>query len=619
MNRNLDGTVEGTRKAIAALVDLGKTDAAIQRIVDKFDLTKELLTGMAAEVRETKREIDLKPTLPNQDADKASAVAFAKEREETNKALAKRIEDSKQSDTERAIDQRAEQIVKELGDKITLAAAKIQARTEIGNEKATQAYEGTISGFTDRVVSAESSGNRSIKNPNSTATGLGQFIESTWLRLFKKYFPTEAATMTDPAILALRTNGQKSRAMIDAYARENAGILQKAGVSVDEVALQLAHFLGPQGAVNVLKAKPGTLAADVLSPDAVKANPKILGNGRTVDDVIAYGQKRAGISSAGTKRLDEGEDFDRNLIQQKTAIEQLKEETGLRAALNPLINDYGKALSTQQKAQELFNLAQEHGTAAGRELTSTQQLLTGDLSKLTPAAQEQALAMRALATGYGEADASANQLVESQERLRSKVEEWRDFSKDATKGFIQDLVAGKSAAEALGGVLEKIGGKLLDLALDDLFGSSGSSGWFSSIFKKDGGPIKLAGGGGVRGPGGPRADKVPAMLSNGEFVVNAAATQKNRGLLEAINSGKSLMLANGGIVRAPSMPNLSSTFAAQRSVGPSITYAPTVDARGADVAAVTRLEAALQQDRRDFTSKVIGTIRTAKQTRQKGI
>ena len=45
-------------------------------------------------------------------------------------------------------------------------------------------------------------------------------------------------------------------------------------------------------------------------------------------------------------------------------------------------------------------------------------------------------------------------------------------------------------------------------------------------------------GGYVSGPGGSRTDSIPARLSNGEFVVNAQATKRNRSLLEAINSGE---------------------------------------------------------------------------------
>lgn len=44
-------------------------------------------------------------------------------------------------------------------------------------------------------------------------------------------------------------------------------------------------------------------------------------------------------------------------------------------------------------------------------------------------------------------------------------------------------------------------------------------------------------GGQIRGPGGKRGDKIPAWLSDTEFVVNAASTAKNLGLLSAMNSG----------------------------------------------------------------------------------
>ncbi|HHW2025288.1 TPA: phage tail tape measure C-terminal domain-containing protein [Pseudomonas aeruginosa] len=48
--------------------------------------------------------------------------------------------------------------------------------------------------------------------------------------------------------------------------------------------------------------------------------------------------------------------------------------------------------------------------------------------------------------------------------------------------------------------------------------------------------VGFANGGYVTGPGTGRSDSIPAMLSNGEFVVNAEATRRNRSLLEAINS-----------------------------------------------------------------------------------
>jgi TP901 family phage tail tape measure protein len=51
------------------------------------------------------------------------------------------------------------------------------------------------------------------------------------------------------------------------------------------------------------------------------------------------------------------------------------------------------------------------------------------------------------------------------------------------------------------------------------------------------GPARFAKGGSVRGPGSGIGDRINALLSNGEYVVNADAARKNLGFLDAINSG----------------------------------------------------------------------------------
>lgn len=56
-------------------------------------------------------------------------------------------------------------------------------------------------------------------------------------------------------------------------------------------------------------------------------------------------------------------------------------------------------------------------------------------------------------------------------------------------------------------------------------------------------------GGIVSGPGSGTSDSIPTMLSDGEFVINARDTARNRGLLEMINQGANLQgLAAGGQV-----------------------------------------------------------------------
>ncbi|QTD91288.1 phage tail tape measure C-terminal domain-containing protein [Burkholderia anthina] len=75
------------------------------------------------------------------------------------------------------------------------------------------------------------------------------------------------------------------------------------------------------------------------------------------------------------------------------------------------------------------------------------------------------------------------------------------------------------------------------------FGAGASSG--ATDFS---GAFHLADGGHVAGAGTATSDSIPAMLSNGEFVVNAASASRYRGLLESINSGHMSHFATGGSV-----------------------------------------------------------------------
>jgi hypothetical protein len=70
----------------------------------------------------------------------------------------------------------------------------------------------------------------------------------------------------------------------------------------------------------------------------------------------------------------------------------------------------------------------------------------------------------------------------------------------------------------------------------------------------------MADGGPVVGPGGPRDDRVPAWLSNGEFVVNAKDTAKHYELLTAINSGRAPRYREGGLVMGMGLGLLGASY-----------------------------------------------------------
>lgn len=98
----------------------------------------------------------------------------------------------------------------------------------------------------------------------------------------------------------------------------------------------------------------------------------------------------------------------------------------------------------------------------------------------------------------------------------------------------------------------------------------------------------FATGGYVSGAGTGTSDSIMARLSDGEFVVNAAATKRNRALLEAINSNERVSVAGGGgsVVSTQSSGGIQAPVVAQPNVTVNLiedrSRAGTVDQRTGD-------------------------------------
>jgi hypothetical protein len=117
----------------------------------------------------------------------------------------------------------------------------------------------------DYIVGAESSGNAAAKNPYSTALGLGQFVDATWLDLIRRHRPEIASGRNEREILEMRKDPELSRFLTSRYVEENTSILARKGLPVTPGALYLAHFAGPGGAVAILTAPESANAADVIA------------------------------------------------------------------------------------------------------------------------------------------------------------------------------------------------------------------------------------------------------------------------------------------------------------------------------------------------------------------
>ncbi|MDZ7588411.1 MAG: lytic transglycosylase domain-containing protein [Parasphingorhabdus sp.] len=156
----------------------------------------------------------------------------------------------------------------------------------------------------------------------SSATGLFQFIEQSWLEQIgkhgAKYGLADASTavrqtqggryhVDDPSvrqqILDLRKNPEIAAAMAAEYAASNRQLLSRElGREVQGVDLYLAHFLGTGGATKFLKlhdANPDAAAAQAF-PAAARANRAIFyaadGQPRSLGDIRDRFAQKLGVT-----------------------------------------------------------------------------------------------------------------------------------------------------------------------------------------------------------------------------------------------------------------------------------------------------------------------------------
>ena len=129
----------------------------------------------------------------------------------------------------------------------------------------------------DRIIRVESGGSATAKNPLSSATGLGQFIESTWIRMINTYRPDLARSLPRAQLLALRFDPTLSREMVRRLAQEGEAYLRARGHEITAGRLYLCHFLGMEGANTVLSAGDGDALVVVLGQGVISANPFLTG------------------------------------------------------------------------------------------------------------------------------------------------------------------------------------------------------------------------------------------------------------------------------------------------------------------------------------------------------
>jgi hypothetical protein len=185
---------------------------------------------------------------------------------------------------------------------------------------------GTSFSYLLATAKIESDLNPNLTMKSSSATGLFQFIDQTWLGTLQQAGPAFGYgdyanaisrdssghySVDDPAmrreIMRLRNDPTANSVMAGALTQRNAAALaRRIGRKPTESELYIAHFLGAGGAARLIQTagnNPQTSAADVF-PQAAHANRSIFydrqGNARSVSGVYSEIVRRFKVASDGS-------------------------------------------------------------------------------------------------------------------------------------------------------------------------------------------------------------------------------------------------------------------------------------------------------------------------------
>lgn len=188
-----------------------------------------------------------------------------------------------------------------------ISAFKGQAPSHVVNAiQNASANTGVDFAYLVQQAKAESSFNPEAKAKTSSASGLYQFISSTWIDMMNKHgdkYGINTDEMSRSDLLKLRFDPEIASNMAAEFASDNKKSLERNwGGDVGSTELYMAHFMGAGGASSFLRAKddnPMQIAAHIF-PKAAKANHNVFydaqtGKPRTLAGVYDFFDKKFSI------------------------------------------------------------------------------------------------------------------------------------------------------------------------------------------------------------------------------------------------------------------------------------------------------------------------------------
>lgn len=170
-----------------------------------------------------------------------------------------------------------------------------------------------------------------------------------------------------------------------------------------------------------------------------------------------------------------------------------------------------------------------------------------------------------------EALTAINQKYDEQQQKINTISKIQQTSNQLAKDFsgaITDWITGaQSFGDAMKNILQQLIAQLIQAAIYATIvaactgGGGGFAARWSSAFGKG-----FASGGSVAGPGTGTSDSIPAMLSNGEYVLNAQAVERlGVPFLNGLNTGRLRGFASGGLVGSGGAYNRPASVASSSS------------------------------------------------------
>ena len=234
----------------------------------------------------------------------------------------------------------------------------------------------------------ESGYNPDAKARTSSASGLFQFVDQTWLGTLKKHgakygYARYADLISQgadgrfhvqgdearKAVLALKMDPHAASLMAGELASDHASYLRgRVGRSPTSGELYAAHFLGPQGSARLIEAAnhtPGANAASMF-PDAAQANRSIFyrdGRPATVGEVYANLTRTGGATRVTTPDSDPTPEADTGFVQYATGrrLERIQQQQQLVDLI----------LRGSQGVDDGFGLSSGSGGSSAQRMTSS--------------------------------------------------------------------------------------------------------------------------------------------------------------------------------------------------------------------------------------------------------